>query len=46
VTAGSAVCMLTEENMNWIHLAQDKGQCLAVNMLRNGNESVGCITCW
>jgi hypothetical protein len=43
VTAGSAFCMLTEETMDWIHLAQDKGHWLAVNMM-NGNESMGCIT--
>jgi hypothetical protein len=46
VTAGSAFCMLKEENVDWIHLAQGRGHWLTVNMLMNGNESMGCITCW
>jgi hypothetical protein len=35
VTAGSAFCMLKEENVDWIHLAQDRGQWRAVNMVIN-----------
>jgi hypothetical protein len=37
VTAGSAFGMLKKENVDWIHLAQDRGQWLAVNMVMNGN---------
>jgi hypothetical protein len=36
--------MLKERNVDFIDLAQDRGQWLAVNMLMNGNEPLGFIT--
>jgi hypothetical protein len=39
-----ALCMLKEENVDWIDLAQDWGQWLAVKMVMSGNEPLHSIT--
>jgi hypothetical protein len=46
VTTDSAFCVLKVDCVDWIHLVQDRGQWLAVNMVMNGNEPLNSIICW
>jgi hypothetical protein len=45
-TTDTAFCMFEEENVYWIHLTQDMGQWLAMNMVVYGNDPLHSTMCW